>query len=119
MDRILRAGGYEPIGCPSGTAAHDVILKAQPSAVIVDTWLETRESGWQLLQTLILDDATRHIPIVLCSSDVDGVARRIEELDKVSHLVVLPKPFDPEALLKKLQQALAQPPASRDGSPAD
>ena len=67
--KILETEGYEAIICPEGTAAHEIISTGQPDLVLLDTWLEFRESGWTLLQTLRLDERTRDIPVVVATSD--------------------------------------------------
>lgn len=107
MDRILKSDGYEPIICPSGTAAHDIIVSEQPDLIMIDTWLEDREAGWALLQTLMLDDTTKDIPILLCSSDSEEVARRLEQLKDIATLTIVAKPFDPDKLLAKVREVLA------------
>ena len=104
IDRIFRADGHEAILCPSGTAAHEVIVQQQPDLIMIDTWLEAQEAGWALVQTLRLDEATRRIPILICSSDPAEVRRRAGQLETMPGVDVLPKPFDPEALLAKVAQ---------------
>ncbi len=102
IDRVLRGGGYEPILCPSGTTAHEVIVQQQPDLIMIDTWLEAQEAGWALVQTLRLDEATRRIPILICSSDPTEVRLRAGQLETMPNVDVLPKPFDPESLLAKV-----------------
>ncbi len=102
IDLVLRGDGHEPIPCPSGTAAHEVIVQQQPDLIMIDTWLEVQEAGWALVQTLRLDEATRRIPSLICSSDPNEVKRRAGQLETMPNVDVLPKPFDPESLLAKL-----------------
>jgi CheY-like chemotaxis protein len=106
IDRVLRGDGHEPILCPSGTAAHEVIVQQQPDLIMIDTWLEVQEAGWALVQTLRLDEATRRIPILICSSDPNEVKRRAGQLETMPNVDVLPKPFDPESLLAKVAQMM-------------
>lgn len=106
MQRILEVEGYEVTLCPEGTAAHSVIAREQPDVVVLDTWLETREGGWSLLQTLRLDDLTRHLPVLICSSDPDEVKRRMSMLEDLPNISFLPKPFDPQGLLRAVQYSL-------------
>jgi CheY-like chemotaxis protein len=73
---------------------------------MIDTWLEVQEAGWALVQTLRLDEATRRIPILICSSDPAEVKRRAGQLETTPGVDVLPKPFDPEALLAKVAQMM-------------
>jgi DNA-binding response OmpR family regulator len=122
VQQILAVEGYEPLICPEGTAAHSVIVERQPDAVLLDTWLEHQESGWILLQTLRLDEQTMHIPILLCTSDPDGVKARIEQIEKLGQIRVLNKPFDPATMLREMKEMLASEKApithmpSSDGS---
>jgi DNA-binding response OmpR family regulator len=106
MQRILEVEGYQVTLCPEGTAAHAVIAREQPDLVILDTWLETREGGWTVLQTLRLDDATRNLPILICSSDPDEVKRRMAQLETMPDVTFLAKPFDPDSLRHKIGEIL-------------
>jgi DNA-binding response OmpR family regulator len=119
MRRILESDGYEAIICPDGTAAHETILTTQPEIILLDTWLEVRESGWTLLQTLRLDDNTKHIPIVLCTSDLEALNSRASQVERMGNIQMLPKPFDPESLLQAVRETLdgrAPAASSRDGA---
>ncbi|MEO8456620.1 MAG: response regulator [Chloroflexota bacterium] len=107
--QILETQGYDALLCPGGTAAHDVIVREQPDMIMIDTWLESRDTGWALLQTLRLDAATAKIPILVCSSDADEVMRQANQLEAMPRVGVLPKPFDPSQLLKKITELLAAP----------
>lgn len=106
MQRILDLEGYEVTLCPEGTAAHSVIAREQPALIILDTWLETREGGWSLLQTLRLDEATNSLPILICSSDPEEVKRRMTMLATMPNISFLPKPFDPQSLLIAIRKAI-------------
>lgn len=106
MQRVLEVDGYQVTLCPEGTIAHSVIAREQPALIILDTWLETREGGWSLLQTLRLDDATRNLPILICSSDPEEVKRRMSQLKTMPNITFLAKPFDPQTLLRSVRQSL-------------
>ncbi len=112
IDRIFRSNDYTPILCPSGTAAHDIIAREQPDVIMIDTWLEVQDVGWTLLQTLRLDDATRHIPVLLCTADPMQIQRRFAEIEPVANFAVLAKPFDPEQLLAAVAKLLTPQPAN-------
>jgi CheY-like chemotaxis protein len=106
IERVLRQAEFDPILCPSGTAAHETIAEAQPGVVLIDTWLDTRDAGWLLIQTLQLDERTRRIPLVVSSSDVDEVERQLERAEQLGNIHLLAKPFAPELLLEKIALAV-------------
>jgi DNA-binding response OmpR family regulator len=108
MQRVLSAEGYRTLMCPRGTAAHDLIAQERPSVVLIETWLDAPEQGWELLQTLRLDDATRDIPVVILSSDSQEVRQRAGQLEGLPGVTLLGKPFDPDTLLTRLREVLGE-----------
>jgi DNA-binding response OmpR family regulator len=121
LAQVLEDAGFRTITLPEGTTAYDEIRKRQPDLVILDTWLESRESGWMLFQTLRLDRETRQIPVLICSSDLDEFEKRATALEEHTRVGVLHKPFDIDALVKRVQQMLAgeEIRTSRDGQKPD
>jgi DNA-binding response OmpR family regulator len=107
LGQVLNDAGFRTITLPEGTTAYDEIRKQQPDLVILDTWLDTRESGWMLFQTLRLDKDTRGIPVLICSSDLEEFEKRAAALEEHSRIGVLNKPFDIDVLVKRVQQMLA------------
>jgi CheY-like chemotaxis protein len=117
--RILESDGCEALICPEGTTAHEVIATTSPSLILLDTWLEFRESGWTLLQTLRLDERTRDIPVVLATSDPEAAKARTPQLERMGNVRVIPKPFDPESLLRSIREMLTRQDDSRAGVSPD
>lgn len=82
------------------------VKRIGPDAIILDFIIGGEPLGWQFLQLLKMDRATKSIPIVICTAAV----RQVEELE--SHLrtmgieVVL-KPFDIDHILTALERALS------------
>jgi DNA-binding response OmpR family regulator len=107
LGQVLNDAGFRTITLPEGTTAYDEIRKQQPDLIILDTWLESREAGWMLFQTLRLDRTTRGIPVLICSSDLDEYEKRAAALEEHSRVGVLNKPFDIDVLVKRVQQMLA------------
>lgn len=104
MQSILKTAGYEATVCHAGDEAHQLISKLQPDVIVVDTWLQERDEGWELVQTLRLDEHTRHIPIVLASSDAERLQERASEIRAMRNVLLVPKPFDPETLLHAISR---------------
>lgn len=101
---ILKDGGYLATTCRSGPEAHGTVLASGADVVVVDTWPESRGEGWDLVQTLRLDEATKHIPIILTSSDPKDARHRAADSKAMRNVLVLGKPFVPEVLLAAVKR---------------
>lgn len=79
------------------------IKKAKPDLVVLDYIIGAEGLGWQLLQLMKMDRATRDIPVLICT----GAVRQVEELqthlDAMGVAVVL-KPFDIDQLLAQIAE---------------
>lgn len=110
MKLLLSLAGYRPLTIHESDGAYRRIVDEQPDLVILDTWLEDREKGWNLLQVLVLDERTSRIPVLLCSSDPQLVKARIDGVNSLggTRLGVLNKPFAAEALLGGISALLSE-----------
>lgn len=103
----LSQQGYRTFLTPAGSDVKEQIAQKRPDLVVLDTWLEHRESGWNLLHDLLIDKRTANTPIILCSSDPQPelVSDRVATLAPARSAVVT-KPFDPEELVLKARALL-------------
>ena len=107
MCALFKSEGYNTLLLRNSASAYDVVKERKPDMLMLDTWVEDRESGWTLLQQLLSDGETRQIPILLCSSDPDSVEGHRARVRRHSRIEVLPKPYDTHILLHKVRSLLA------------
>jgi DNA-binding response OmpR family regulator len=105
LDTVLTDEGYRTVLGNTGTDAYDLIQHSQPDLVILDTWLNTRDDGWALLQRIWSSSATASIPVVVCSSDRKSLPEDLPLL-RERHYVVLEKPFALADLLAQITALL-------------
>jgi CheY-like chemotaxis protein len=106
LSTVLEDAGYRTLHLPQGSAAYEEIKKSQPDLIVLDTWLENREAGWQLFQVLRLDPETKEIPVLICSSDLAEFEKRATALEEHGHVGVLHKPFDIDVLVRSVKRLL-------------
>jgi DNA-binding response OmpR family regulator len=99
--------GYVVTICKEADDAYEFVKETQPDLVILDIRVGHEENGWVILNLLTLDPATRPIPVIVCSAAVHSLQEH-EELLQQYDCDVLPKPFDLDALLAKVEAALAK-----------
>jgi DNA-binding response OmpR family regulator len=97
--------GYEVLICKEGDKAYDYIKEQRPDLIILDIRLGGEEVGWTVLELLTLDPQTRPIPLLVCSAAIRDLQEREPLLQRYG-VAVLPKPFDLDALLEKVEAAL-------------
>src|SRR3954454_18699142 len=95
---LLAMSGYRTLMIESGESAYSAIRAAQPQLVLLDLWLEHHDAGSMAAGLLSIDPATAHIPIILCSAQVDAYRTRNDQvLNKAA--AVVEKPFAIDDLL--------------------
>ena len=77
--------------------------------MILDLFLHGESAGWQQLDILTLDPATRAIPVIICSAAIASLALARPKLAMLD-VAVLEKPFDLEQLTAAVSAALASAP---------
>ena len=77
--------------------------------MILDLFLHGETAGWQQLDILTLDPATRSIPVIICSAAIASLTAQRDKLARLD-VTVLEKPFDLEQLSAAVASALASAP---------
>jgi CheY-like chemotaxis protein len=108
QDLLEVTEGYEVSIHKQWDNAYTRVKELQPDLVLLDIVLGGEEQGWKILELLTLDPATRPIPVIVCSAAIRSL-RDHEPLLKQYGVGVLPKPFDLDALLRKIQEILELP----------
>jgi CheY-like chemotaxis protein len=101
FQRYLWAGGYQMIQAGSGAQALQLVRESQPSVITLDVMMPSQD-GWEVLSELHRDEATRDIPVVVCS-----VLRERELALALGATDFLSKPVTQQALLAVLERCLS------------
>jgi DNA-binding response OmpR family regulator len=108
-DLLEQEEGYQISVCKEADRAYEFVKARCPDLVILDIRVGHEEGGWTILECLTLDPVTRPIPVLICSAAVHSLHEH-EALLQQYDCEVLPKPFDLEVLLDKIESALARHP---------
>jgi CheY-like chemotaxis protein len=106
---ILAEEGYQVVAHGRPEGAQQLVRCTQPEVVLLDLRLGDAlvERGWEVLDQLVLDPATRNIPVVIVSGDA-SLETRSPAISEQHGLWVLPKPFDLVDLLDVVARAVSR-----------
>jgi len=107
---MLEAETYEPIACrPSKLDCRREIEYVQPSLIVLDVPFNrpafTIDDAINLVSTLKADTRTRDIPIVMCSTVEELLARHQARWERLTYDFIA-KPFEMEDLLQRVARHL-------------
>src|SRR5215207_1379932 len=105
MEQLLASEGYDTTILKVSAEAFERIKQEQPDLVVLDIWQGKPDNGWEVLALLRLDPATAHIPGIVSSTDVKDLAEKEAHL-RAMRCDILPKPFDVQMLLDKVNEAI-------------
>jgi twitching motility two-component system response regulator PilH len=99
LNEFLAKKGYYVVTAESGDEAIAKAKSEAPDLILMDVVMPGM-NGYQATRTLTRDEATRHIPVIMCTS-------RGQETDKIwgmrqGALDYLVKPLNLDALLSKI-----------------
>ena len=98
LDTVLTAEGYTVLRWTQGAGADTFIRDVQPDLVILDLWLEHPDAGSMVLGLLMVDPATRFIPVLICSAYRQLLGDQEAQL-RTHGYIILDKPYQIEELL--------------------
>jgi CheY-like chemotaxis protein len=102
FQRYLGGHRVNVLGATSGVDALQLAVRQPPEAIILDVMMPHRD-GWDILQALQSDPATRSVPVIVCSVlNEPGLALDLGASD------YLTKPVSQTALLAVLQRWLGR-----------
>jgi DNA-binding response OmpR family regulator len=112
MEQLLEDEGYRVLVMNEAGQAYARIKRQRPELVILDVRLGDPDAGWRVLEALRLDRAVRSIPVIVCSADLRALQERAEYLRRMG-CECLPKPFDVDQLLTKVEEVLGPSPRAK------
>jgi twitching motility two-component system response regulator PilH len=100
---ILDDAGYLPVVVTEPEAALETIKRTGAEIVLLDIMMP-RRNGWEVLDDLRADSATREVPVVLTSAVYDRIGRR--PLPIGGPIRFAAKPFDMSDLLGTIESLI-------------
>jgi CheY-like chemotaxis protein len=100
----LGNAGYEVVLAEDAVVGARIVLADPPDLVIVDARMPYM-SGYEFIAALLGDEDTRHIPVVLLSSDPDAEGRARE----LGARAYLGKPVSSDHLLRTVERVARVP----------
>lgn len=113
ISTLLETNGFKPIVAKDGEEGLKMVQESKPDCVILDVMMP-KESGLKLYREIKSNDATKHIPVIMCSA----VSKKTffhshKELDRYHGASIPPpeayieKPPEAEELITCIQQVVA------------
>ena len=104
MDNVLKKSGYQVLLVETGEAAIERARAERPDLILMDVVMPGL-NGFQATRALTRDEATKHIPVIICTT-------KDQETDKIWGLRqgavdYMVKPVSPDQLVAKAQATLA------------
>lgn len=105
LDRVnLESAGFTVVMATDGFQGLEMARTENPDLIVLDIMLPKMD-GFKVCRILKFDDKYKHIPIIMLTA-------RIQEVDKETGFKTgadgyMTKPYDPEELIKKINQVLA------------
>ncbi len=103
MTEVLTQAGHRVHGAEDGVKGLEATKTLEPDLILLDSQMPGMD-GFEVLQHLKADPATRHIPVI-CVSAADDLESRIRGL-RLGAVDYVAKTFDREELLARLQNHL-------------
>lgn len=100
----LADAGYAPTHIAASSRAAEVAVETRPDLVVLDIMMPGI-SGWEVLEQLRGNEATRETPVLITSAMHDRVGRRL--LPPGGPIQFYPKPFDFDSLLGMIAGLIA------------
>jgi len=97
----LKASGYEVVTAVVGREGLEKAMKEKPGLILLDVLMPDLD-GFQVLRALKGAAETQHIPVMILTVKKWGEdIQKMMTAGAIGHIV---KPFDPKALLKKIEE---------------
>ncbi len=117
---VLERAGYEVVTATTPDEALARIAEAVPDLVITDLMMTSVDAGFTLSARLRDDPRTAHVPIIISTSvssqlGLDFRPASAADLEKMRVDAYFDKPLDPDALLAKVAELLADRDAKAGG----
>jgi DNA-binding response OmpR family regulator len=110
MIKMLLGGPSREIVVHGDIASASSAIKAEvPDLILLDVHMGQRNAGLDFLKELRSDERTRETPVILSSGDPAFEHRPPED----PHTDTMPKPFDPDDLVVKIEDWLSRSPGAR------
>ncbi len=99
----LEASGYEVLTAADGQQALDKARAQKPDLIILDLMLP-RVDGYKVCRMLKFDEKYKHIPVIIFSARAQEADKKLAQ--EVGAEAYITKPFEPQALLAKIEELL-------------
>lgn len=114
LERLLAARGLQVVTAQDAEEGLKMATDESPDLVIADVVMPGM-SGFELCQLLRLNQRFRDVPVILISGIMDD--KTLVQAQSVGANGVISKPFTPDTLYPKIEQALSKAPAVAVAAP--
>ncbi len=101
---VLEHEGFQVTMASGGRQGLEAIRQLKPDLVVLDLMMPEMD-GWEVYQQVKVDDALKHIPVVIFTAKGGSIDRSIGlQIAKVD--AYLTKPLSPQVLIQTIRQVL-------------
>jgi DNA-binding NtrC family response regulator len=102
-----RMEGHEVAGFDGDETTIDDLVNSEPELLLVDLRIAGDDmKGWDILMLARAEESLRHVPLIVCSADIETLRERAAEFERIGNIFTLEKPFSIDEVTAVLDRAL-------------